>query len=60
MRRKENIPFFLFAEKKQKTKHFGRIGAVSGPYRGRIGAVSGPYRDDFGYPALLGLFSFKK
>ena len=27
---------------------------------GRIGAVSGPYRDDFGYPALLGPFSFKK
>ena len=23
-------------------------------------AVSGPYRDDFGYPALLGPFSFKK
>ena len=44
---------FVCRKKNQKTKHFG-------PYRGRIGAVSGPYRDDFGYPALLGPFSFKK
>ena len=50
MRRKENIPFFLFAEKKIKKRNI----------LGRIGAVSGPYRDDFGYPALLGPFSFKK
>ena len=46
MRRKENIPFFLLAEKKSKNETFW--------------AVSGPYRDDFGYPALLGPFSFKK
>ena len=43
MRRKENIPFFLFAEKKIKKRNIlGRIGAVSGPY------ISGPYRGRIG------------
>ena len=37
-RRKENIPFFFFAEKKLKKRN---ILAVSGPYRGHIKAVSG-------------------